>query len=114
MMVLAFVSLKHHGRFKKYRVEKAQASVSLTGLTGAIIGCALNHTTRLPKKDADLREVAFTFMIQLKGYSHGCIEVEGRFFDELRAFIKKTDARKLMLSIKYQPNVKTNGGTYVG
>ena len=65
-MVLAFVSLKHHGRFKKYRVEKAQASVSLTGLTGAIIGCTLNHTTRLPKKDADLREVAFTFMIQLK------------------------------------------------
>lgn len=51
---------------RKYRVEKAQASVILTGLTGAIIGCALNHTTRLPKKDADLREVAFTFMIQLK------------------------------------------------
>ncbi|HCG8477108.1 TPA: DUF2778 domain-containing protein [Vibrio parahaemolyticus] len=49
-----------------------------------------------------------------KGYSHGCIEVEGRFFNELRAFIKKTDDRKLMLSIKYQPNVKTNGGTYVG
>ncbi len=65
-MVLAFVCLNHHGRFKKYRVEKAQASVILTGLTGAIIGCALNHTTRLPKKDADLREVAFTFMIQLK------------------------------------------------
>lgn len=49
-----------------------------------------------------------------KGYSHGCIEVEGTFFDELLRFINATPkARFLGLTVRYVPSRRTNGGTYV-
>ena len=46
-----------------------------------------------------------------KGYSHGCIEVEQRFFDALRVYIKTGKDKKLLLKIRYTPGMKTNGGT---
>ncbi|MFC4483141.1 tlde1 domain-containing protein [Cupriavidus campinensis] len=45
-----------------------------------------------------------------KGYSHGCIEVEPRFFAILRA--RATSQRShFILSVKYVPGRATNGGT---
>ncbi|MHB8137726.1 MAG: tlde1 domain-containing protein [Smithellaceae bacterium] len=46
-----------------------------------------------------------------KGFSHGCIEVEGKFFNILRAYIKKSDDKRLKLKIQYVPGRSTNGGT---
>lgn len=46
-----------------------------------------------------------------KGYSHGCIEVEQRFFDVLRRFIRHTKKKKLLLRIQYKSGLTTNGGT---
>lgn len=46
-----------------------------------------------------------------KGFSHGCIEVEQRFFDDLRAYAKTPKAKGLSLEIKYIPGLATNGGT---
>jgi hypothetical protein len=48
-----------------------------------------------------------------KGYSHGCIEVEGRFFNDLRNYAKARTSKKLTLQIKYLPLLETNGGTKV-
>ncbi len=67
MMVLAFVCLNHHGRFKKYRVEKAQASSAPYWDNWGYNRVRFEpYHDEVTKKDADLREVAFTFMIQLK------------------------------------------------
>lgn len=46
-----------------------------------------------------------------KGFSHGCIEVERRFFAVLRLYIKKAKQRRLLMEIKYKVGVQTNGGT---
>lgn len=52
-----------------------------------------------------------------KGYSHGCIEVEGRFFDVLRQEVaavlrqRSRSADKLMLLVRYNAGMTTNGGT---
>ncbi len=45
-----------------------------------------------------------------KGFSHGCIETEQRFFDRLIQRIGK-DQRKLYLKVEYKEGIKTNGGT---
>jgi hypothetical protein len=53
-----------------------------------------------------------------KGFSHGCIEVEGRFFDALRRLIttfrttRAAHPDKLYLLVKYLPGRSTNGGTF--
>lgn len=52
----------------------------------------------------------------IKGYSHGCIEVESLFFDELRGFLWELEKKKqrrthLSLEVRYVPGQKTNGGT---
>ena len=44
-----------------------------------------------------------------KGYSHGCIEVEPKFFETLFGFKRK----KLFIKVKYVKGVQTNGGTKV-
>ncbi len=54
-----------------------------------------------------------------KGYSHGCIEIEGRSFLVLRAFIAAMRERRiagrncLILRVRYVPGRATNGGTAV-
>jgi len=47
-----------------------------------------------------------------KGYSHGCIEVEGAFFTQLRAYIKINKEKRLKLQIKYSGG-STYGGTKI-
>ena len=48
-----------------------------------------------------------------KGYSHGCIEVENRIFPLLRAFNKSTNKNTIILKVKYNKGVVTNGGTKI-
>lgn len=54
-----------------------------------------------------------------KGFSRGCIEVETKFFDELRAYIEGMRSRRtkkrnhLYLKVRYVPERETNGGTKV-
>jgi hypothetical protein len=55
----------------------------------------------------------------VKGYSHGCIEVEGRFFEVLGSFIedlrrRRVPLRHLSLSVRYAPGRETSGGTAIG
>lgn len=47
-----------------------------------------------------------------KGYSHGCIEIDGLFFAQLRSFIKTNKKSRLNLKIKYIGR-STYGGTKV-
>lgn len=53
-----------------------------------------------------------------KGYTHGCIEVEPRFFEVLRHFISTMHSPhgkardRLNLLVKYLPGQTTSGGTY--
>jgi len=53
-----------------------------------------------------------------KGYTHGCIEVEPRFFEVLRHLIATMQSPhgrpkdRLNLLVKYLPGQTTNGGTY--
>jgi len=53
-----------------------------------------------------------------KGYTHGCIEVEPRFFEVLRHLIATMHSphgrpkERLNLLVKYLPGQTTNGGTY--
>lgn len=49
----------------------------------------------------------------IKGYSHGCIEVEGTFFSVLRGYVSSTKNRNLRLRITYAGVNSTYGGTYV-
>jgi Protein of unknown function (DUF2778) len=43
-----------------------------------------------------------------KKFTHGCIEVEASFFDELRAYMKKNSKAFLILKVKYEsPTMKT-------
>ena len=44
-----------------------------------------------------------------KGFSHGCIEVEGRFFTDLRDYAKTSKGKRLILTIRY-----LHGSTYGG
>lgn len=46
-----------------------------------------------------------------KGYSHGCIEVEGRLFAMLRQFRNSTHKTRLLISVAYPPGGSTYGGT---
>jgi hypothetical protein len=52
----------------------------------------------------------------VKGYSHGCIEVEAKFFAVLRSFLDDLGERRvrlpsLGLTVRYVPARATNGGT---
>lgn len=48
-----------------------------------------------------------------KGYSHGCIEVETRIFPLLRHHSKVTKKNTLIVKVKYEKGVITNGGTKI-
>ena len=63
------------------------------------------------------RRAGFYLHDSKKGYSHGCIEVEPRFFAALRGHIAAIKARRvptadhLTLKVHYVPGRATNGGT---
>jgi hypothetical protein len=46
-----------------------------------------------------------------KGFSHGCIEVEARFFTTLRTRSARNAPSHFLLKVKYVPGRATNGGT---
>ena len=48
-----------------------------------------------------------------KGYSHGCIEVESRIFSLLRTYNKTMKKSTIILKVKYNKGLKTNGGTKI-
>jgi hypothetical protein len=63
------------------------------------------------------RRSGFYIHDSTKGYSHGCIEVEPRFFSVLRALVKtrlehqRGRVERLLLQVSYSPGPSTNGGT---
>jgi hypothetical protein len=46
-----------------------------------------------------------------KGYSHGCIEIDPRFFSALRSRASTASRGYFILKVKYVPERVTNGGT---
>ncbi len=65
-------------------------------------------------------ENSFYFHDSSKGYSHGCVEIESKFFVDLRNYIKNnkkegTMVPSLEVQVKYEkpndPNSSTYGGT---
>jgi hypothetical protein len=57
------------------------------------------------------RRSGFYLHDSTKGYSHGCIEIEGRFFAALRTVIASGRQKQLRLRVQYVPGRQTNGGT---
>jgi hypothetical protein len=66
---------------------------------------------KLTKSKCDPKRSGFYLHDSTKGFSHGCIEIEQKFFNDLRDFLKKTKKKKLTLTIKYTPGMDTNGHT---
>lgn len=50
----------------------------------------------------------------IKGFSHGCIEVEQRIFPLLLGFARSSGRSTVLLRVEYVGNRATNGGTKVG
>lgn len=57
------------------------------------------------------RRSGFYLHDSTKGFSHGCIEVEGRLFPLLRSHHQITRKNTLTLKVKYVPGRSTYGGT---
>lgn len=62
------------------------------------------------KKACDGSRGGFYIHDSTKGYSHGCIEVEPKFFRVLKAAIKGGE-KHFIISVHYVPDRVTNGGT---
>lgn len=73
---------------------------------------AIDGATRSACAEKGVRRSGFYLHDSTKGYSHGCIEVERRFFELLRGYIKTNKVKKkyLYLTVKYTTQT-TNGGT---
>jgi len=48
-----------------------------------------------------------------KGYSHGCIEVEGRIFPLLQTYARGSRSATMIIKVEYVNDRATNGGTLV-
>ncbi len=46
-----------------------------------------------------------------KGYSHGCIEVEGRLFSMLENYRRSSKKNTMTIKVAYVKGRPTNGGT---
>lgn len=62
------------------------------------------------RKACPVRRGGFYMHDSTKGFSHGCIEIEGRVFPLLRARAKAGKTR-LVLKVRYVAGSQTNGGT---
>jgi hypothetical protein len=77
-----------------------------------------NNRVALKPADAETRNACspvrdgFYLHDSTKGFSHGCIEVQGIFFDDLYDFAKASKGKRLTLRVKYSHQV-TQGGTKV-
>jgi hypothetical protein len=77
-----------------------------------------NNRVRLEPADASTRHACihqrsgFYLHDSTKGYSHGCIEVEGSFFTALRQHMARARGNGYyLLKVKYVPGRTTSGGT---
>jgi len=77
------------------------------------------HRARMEPADAETRNrcpVArggFYLHDSTKGYSHGCIEVEGRIFPILASYARTSQRNSLILEVAYAGGRSTYGGTRV-
>jgi hypothetical protein len=69
-----------------------------------------NEATK--KKCSPIR-AGFYIHDSIKGYSHGCIEVESDLFKHLRHHHSSTKERYLIVQVKYVSGRGTNGGTKI-
>jgi hypothetical protein len=72
----------------------------------------------LTKRRCSHRRAGFHIHDSTKGFTHGCIEVEGAFFSVLHAVASRirhsrTARASLLLRVAYVPGRPTNGGTKV-
>ena len=95
------------GGYKQFPEGEMREIVSHIGQTGEIIEYGLNLPNQKTVNACRPRRGGFYIHDSTKGYSHGCIEVEGSFFSTLRA----TTSRRLTIEVKYIANRPTNGGT---
>lgn len=77
-----------------------------------------NNRVRLEPADAQTKgrcvpvmHNGFYIHDSTKGFSHGCIEVEGRFFNLLRNYAKTRSHTRMILKVEYKEGQSTNGGT---
>lgn len=77
------------------------------------------HRARMEPFDAatklkcapDLMRSGFFLHDSTKGYSHGCIEVEGRLFSLLENYRRSSKKNTMTLKVAYVKGRPTNGGT---
>jgi len=78
----------------------------------------LTRVQSSPRRPCPTPRGGFYIHDSTKGYTHGCIEVEPRFFEVLRHVIGTMHSPhgrsrdRLYLWVKYLPGQTTNGGTY--
>lgn len=101
------------GRYKQFLGVLLLVFASHIGRTGGIIEYDLNPQDDVTKRSClPIKRGGFYLHDSTKGYSHGCIEVEGAFFTQLRAYIKINKEKRLKLQIKYSGG-STYGGTKI-
>lgn len=65
------------------------------------------------KKCSPVSRGGFYIHDSIKGYSHGCIEVETKLFEHLRSYHSVTKKPYIIIRVKYVIGRGTNGGTKV-
>ena len=76
-----------------------------------------NNRVRLEPADVETQRACtpvrggFYIHDSMKGYSHGCIEVEQSFFIHLKSFARTNVTGFCILQVKYVAGKSTNGGT---
>src|SRR5690606_2310908 len=65
------------------------------------------------RRCAPISRAGFYLHDSIKGYSHGCIEVETKIFKHLREYNLKTKKQTVMLQVQYIEGRPTNGGTKI-
>jgi hypothetical protein len=89
-------------------------SVNPIGRIGGQIEREWSPPTKRQKKTCTpISRGGFYLHDSVKGYSHGCIEVESRLFTHLREHQKLSKAQTLILQVKYVVGRKINGGTKI-
>lgn len=70
-----------------------------------------NETTK--RRCAPIARGGFYLHDSIKGYSHGCIEVDTKIFGHLRKYHSASKKQTIILQVKYAVGRGTNGGTKI-
>lgn len=65
------------------------------------------------KHCAPITRGGFYLHDSVKGFSHGCIEVETKIFAKLREYHSSSKKKSIILKVKYVVGRATNGGTKI-